>query len=167
MQRFQLCFVDDSFGTAIDIIIKLSPAFVSLVVGCFGVYIAFNQYRTAKDKLRLELFEKRIDAYEKLQEYFNCILRDGRVENQAMSTLAEARYRSHFLFGNEILELINEVWNKASEMRRFHLILYKSNPLPVGEERDRICEEESNLLQWNLDKQKELPNKYSKYLKFM
>jgi hypothetical protein len=151
----------------LDVIVKLTPAFVSLVVGSFGTYIAFNQYRTNRDKLRLDLFEKRIEAYEKLQEYFNYLLRDGRVEDKAIPILAEARYKSLFLFGNEITEYIDEVWAKASEMRRLDLKLYGSNPLPVGEDRDRVCEEESDLLQWNLDQQKDSPKKYFKYLKFM
>lgn len=109
----------------LDFIVKLTPAFVSLVVGSFGTYIAFNQYRTNRDKLRLDLFEKRIEAYENLQEYFNYLLRDGCVEDKAISILVEARYKSLFLFGNEITEYIDEVWAKASEMRHLDLKLYE------------------------------------------
>jgi hypothetical protein len=150
----------------LDVIVKLTPAFVSLVVGIFGTYIAFNQYRTNRDTLRLDLFEKRIEAYEKLQEYFNYLLQNGHFEEKAIPILAVARYKSLFLFGDEITEYIDEVCAKAIEMRRLYLKLYGSNPLPVGEDRDRVCEEESALFKWNLDKQKDSPKKYSKYLKF-
>ncbi|MDX2231978.1 MAG: hypothetical protein NW220_20250 [Leptolyngbyaceae cyanobacterium bins.349] len=151
----------------LDIIAKLAPAVVALVVGIFGTYIGFNQYRTNRDKLRLDLFDKRLEAYEKLQEYFNCLLRDAQVDNKAISILAEVRYKSLFLFGDEITEHINEVWDKAIEMRRLNLNLYGSGGLPVGEERNIICDEESRLLQWNLNQQNDSPKRYAKYLKFM
>ena len=151
----------------LDIVVKLAPAFVALVVGSFGAYIGFNQYRTNRDKLRLDLFEKRLEAYEKLQEYFNYLLRDVHVDNKAISILAEARYKSLFLFGNEITEHINDVWEQAIKMRRLNLKLYGSGGLPVGEERDMVSDEESNLLQWNLDQQNDSPKRYAKYLKFM
>ena len=40
------------------------------MVGDIGAWIAYSQYRTAKDKLSLDLFEKRLAVYEKLQGYF-------------------------------------------------------------------------------------------------
>lgn len=151
----------------LDVMVKLAPAFVALVVGSFGAYIGFNQYRTNRDKLRLDLFEKRLEAYEKLQEYFNCLLRDARVDDKTIPILAEARYKSLFLFGSEITGHINEVWDKAIEMRLLDLKLYGSKALPVGEERNRVCDKESELLQWNFDQQKDSPKRYAKYLKFM
>jgi hypothetical protein len=151
----------------LDVIVKLTPASVSMVVGGFGTYIAFNQYRTNRDKLRLDLFEKRLEAYEKLQEYFNDVLRNGCVEDKAIPILAEARYKSLFLFGNEITEYIDEVCAKMSEMRRLQLKLDGSNSLPVGEDRSRVCEEQYYILLWHLNQQKDSSKKYYKYLKFM
>jgi hypothetical protein len=150
----------------LDIMAKFAPAFVAFVVGIFGTCIGFNQYRTSRDKLRLDLFEKRFEAYEKLQEYFNCLLRDAQVDKKVLSLLAEARYKSLFLFGNEITEYIDEVWDKAIEMRRLNLKLHGSQGLPVGEERNMVCDKESSLLQWNLDQQRDSPKRYVKYLKF-
>ena len=151
----------------LDTIVKLAPASVALVIGSIGTYIAFNQYRTNRDKLRLDLFEKRLEAYEKLQEYFNYLFRDVHVDNKAISILAEARYRSRFLFGDEIMEHISEVWDRAMEMRCLGLKLYGSERLPVGEERDMACDKESSLLQWNITQQSNSPERYAKYLKFM
>lgn len=150
-----------------DVILRLAPAFVALVVGSFGTYVAFNQYRTNRDKLRLDLFEKRLEAYEKLQEYFNYLLQDAHVDNKAISILAEARYKSLFLFGNEITEHINEVWDQAVKMRRLNLTLSGSGGLSIGEDPYIVSEEESVLLQWNLDRQNDSPKRYAKYLKFM
>jgi hypothetical protein len=53
-----------------DIIVKLTPSIITFMVGGIGSCIAYNQYRTNKDKLRLDLFGKRLEAYENLQKYF-------------------------------------------------------------------------------------------------
>jgi hypothetical protein len=47
-----------------------------------------------------------LEAYEKLQEFFTSVLRDGTVKNTALITLAEARYKSRFLFGTDITKTV-------------------------------------------------------------
>ena len=151
----------------LDVLAKLAPAIVSIVVGGFATYIGFNQYKINLEKLRLDLFERRLEAYEKLQEYFNCLLQGSHVDSKVLSILAEARYKSLFLFGDEITEHINEVFNKAIELRRLNLTLYGLERLLVGEEREIACAEESILLEWNIDQQNNSSKRYAKYLKFI
>jgi hypothetical protein len=150
----------------LDLLVKLTPAFITLIVGVFGSYIAFNQYRTNHDKLRLDLFEKRLDAYEKLQEYFACLIREARVEDRAMAILYEARYKSLFLFGEDIIEHIDKILERAKEMREIHLKLSGQNPLPVGEERTRLAYRQRDLLEWHDKQREDSPKRYAKYLKF-
>lgn len=156
----------------IDLATKLAPAFAVLIVGLFSTYIGFNQYQTNRNKLRLDLFEKRLEAYEKLQEYFNCVCREGHVEDTMFSILAEARYKSAFLFGDEISEHIDEVWDKARRMGRLRLELYSSKHKLNEEERNeeerqKIVDEHSELFQWTLDQQKDSPKLYAKYLRII
>jgi hypothetical protein len=150
----------------LDILIKLTPAFITLTVGMFGSYIAFNQYRTNRDKLRLDLFEKRLDAYEKLQEYFTFLVRKARVEDEAIALLAEARYKSLFLFDDDITRFIDQVWDKAREMQRIRLDLFGQNPIPVGEERTRLARRNQELLEWHDKQREDSPQRYTKYLRF-
>lgn len=151
----------------LDIIVKLSPAFVTLILGSIGTYIAFSQYRTSRDKLRLDLFEKRLEAYEKLQEYFNYVARYAYVDEKAFAILREARYKSLFLFGNEITEYIDEVLDKGIGLMHLNLKIDGHDSLPVGEERTRACQEKCKLLHWNDEQQREPPKRYFKYMKFI
>jgi hypothetical protein len=150
----------------LDLLVKLTPAFITLTVGAFGSYIAFNQYRTNRDKLRLDLFEKRLDAYEKLQEYFACLMREARVEDRAMAILHEARYKSLFLFGEDIIEHTDEILKKAKEMRQIHPKLFGQNSLPMGEERTQLAYRQQDLLEWHDKQREDSPKRYAKYLKF-
>lgn len=144
----------------------MTPAFITFIVGGFGTYIAFNQYQTNKDKLRLDFFDKRLDAYEKLQEYFKYLVREAKVSEEALAILAKARYKSFFLFGNDANEHITEVWEKAREMQDISLKLFGENRLPVGEERSRLARRKNELLEWNFQQLQDSPKRYSKYLNF-
>ncbi|MFZ4675715.1 MAG: hypothetical protein ACOYM4_08490 [Nodosilinea sp.] len=150
----------------LDILLRLIPALITLIVGVFGSYIAFNQYRTNRDKLRLDLFEKRLEAYEKLQEYFSYLIREPRVKDEAMEILYEARYRSLFLFDEEIACHIDQVLEKAKEMREIHSKLFGQNSLPQGEERTRLVYRNRDLKEWHDKEREDSPRRYARYLKF-
>ena len=58
----------------VDLIVKLTPAFITFVIGVVGSTIAYRQYRLStlqhqlnQNRLRLDLFSKRLEAYEMLQ----------------------------------------------------------------------------------------------------
>lgn len=150
----------------LDIIVKLTPAIVALVVGLVASGIAFLQFRIARDRLRLDLFTKRLEAYEKLQEFFVSVMSEGTVHHSALRVLSEARYKSRFIFGPEIDEAFATLWKQAVEMRRLRLQLDGSCSLPVGPERTAACDQEEALLNWMADQMNDSPNRYSKYLHF-
>lgn len=150
----------------VDIVVKLTPAFITLVVGLIASLVAYLQYKTNNDKLRLDLFSKRLAAFEKLQEFFTSVLREGCVKDEALVVLAEARYKSRFLFGKEIEGYFDELWNKAVDMRGLRSRLYGSGSLPVGAERTAVCEQESALLKWQMKQMKTAHERYAPYLRF-
>jgi hypothetical protein len=150
----------------VDIVVKLTPAFITLVVGLIASLVAFLQYKTNSDKLRLDLFSKRLEAFEKLQEFFTSVLREGTVKDEALLVLAEARYKSRFLFGIEIEAYFDELWKKAVDTRGLRSRLYGPGSLPVGTERNAVCDQESELLKWHLDQMKTVHERYGPYLRF-
>ena len=150
----------------IDTVVKLTPAIVSLVVGAVACGIAFFQFRIARDKLRFDLFSKRLEAYEKLQEFFTSVLREGAVIDAALPVLAEARYKSRFIFGPEIAEYFTTIWTKAGEMIVLRSKIYGPDALPVGPDRSKVCDELAAKLHWMFEEMNKVPSRYSKYLSF-
>lgn len=51
-------------------------------------------------------------------------------------------------------------------MRQLQLKLYGPNSLPIGEERNKVASEESELLAWNIEQLNDSSQRYFKYLKF-
>jgi hypothetical protein len=161
---------DEQFPYWVDLVEKLAPVFITAVIGFCGFYIASRQYKTSRDKLRLDLFEKRLEAFEKLQEYFGFVLRDGTVKDEALQPLHAALYKSRFLFGPEIQMYLKDLWGKAIDMRTLRLKLY-SGPgdqlgLPVGPERSAVVEKDSALLLWHSEEMVKVQERYAKYLQF-
>ncbi|MEM1309130.1 MAG: hypothetical protein AAGF98_06450 [Cyanobacteria bacterium P01_H01_bin.153] len=150
----------------LDVAVKLTPAFITLIVGSFGSWIAFSQYQTNKDKLRLDLFEKRLEAYEKLQEYFRYLVREANVSDEAFASLVEARYKSIFLFDQDIADYIEDVLKKSKEIRMIYIDLNGEDRLPIGQKRNQLVRRKEELLEWHDKQMKESPQRYSKYLKF-
>jgi hypothetical protein len=150
----------------LDVISKLTAPIITLIVGSFAGYVAYLQFKINREKLRLDLFTRRLEAFEKVQEYFTLVMREGRVTDEALRLLSEARYRSRFLFGHEMEKYFDELWEKAFQMRGLYLRLYGPNSLPVGPERTSICEQESVLLKWKIAQLKSSHEKYARYMRF-
>ena len=153
----------------IEIVVKLTPAFVTLVIGAVASLISFQQYRISHDKLRLDLFSKRLEAYEKLQEFFASVLQNGTVENAALHSLAVARYKSRFLFGPEIEAMFDTLWKKAIDRQTLRSKIYGPTGysiMPVGEERSSIVAQDHELNIWMMKEMEDAPKRYAKYLHF-
>ena len=150
----------------VDIVVKLTPALVTLVLGLVASCIGYLQYKTNRDKFRLDLFNKRLEAYEKLEEFFTSVLREGTVRDGALGILAEARYKSRFLFdqGNE--KFFDNLWKQAVDVHFLYAKMYGPSALPVGPDRTEVCERESALVREIHNLAKDAPQQYARYLRF-
>jgi len=150
----------------LDIVVKLTPAFVTSVLGGFGFWLAWRQHKIQNDKLRLDLFEKRLDAYEKLQEFFSHMLQHAVFDERATVLLHEARYKSRFLFDDGIRSHVEKLWEQGFKMRELRRKMYGPDALPVGPERSAVCEKESAILKWIMDQMVASQERFARYLEF-
>jgi len=58
----------------------ISTPLIAMLAGGFGGYVAWRQWRTAQDRLRLDLFEKRLAIYTATMKFLASILTSGRVD---------------------------------------------------------------------------------------
>jgi hypothetical protein len=134
----------------IDILSALLVPLIAIV----GAYIAYQQYRTNRQRLRHETYERRLAVYKSVQRYLSEILRDGRTTyDRALQFYSEASEEA-FLFDDSVQGKIDELYKKSIDMAAVHEKLYPSDGssgLPVGEERSRISNEMSELLKWHLN----------------
>lgn len=90
----------------------LQPS-VTLVVGAMAVWIAIQQWQVNKNKLRIDLFDKRYELYRKTIDFIRRIA-EGKSSKSDLDAFNELMIRSKFLVGAELYEFLNERYLEAS-----------------------------------------------------
>ena len=93
----------------VQILQALGPMAVALVVGLAAAALAYGQWKTARDKLRLDLFERRMEVYLLIDEFRVRALKNGAVNHDDIGILHRAEERAKFLFGSDVSEFIEEL----------------------------------------------------------
>jgi hypothetical protein len=134
-------------------------AFIGLVVA----WVGFQQHVLAREKLKLDLFEKRFAVYKAAQRFLSSILTSGALESNAHGEFRRDNQDAVFLFGPEIEQYLTILDHKALDMRSLNI---QFRPLPVGEERTRLCEQEGELLKQLTSELPKLKEVFDPYLRF-
>lgn len=148
----------------------LIPALIASAVG----WVAYNQYRVARAKLNLDLFERRARLFAILNEALSA---RGEVESNAgypedqhvkvldpVRLLAESREEFHFLFGNEIAELVGATIKNSYRARAIERSLAQVRT--PTETRALETKERIELNEWFDRERRGLLDRFTRYLGF-
>jgi len=111
------------------------------------VYIAFQNHRIAKSKMRLDLYKQRFKIYNELQEFFKYIMIEGTVTSSVAGNLAHNTKEAVFLYDSFIVKYLKNMHSKAFELIALDRKL-RDTSLPVGETRSKYACEMEALLNW-------------------
>jgi len=142
--------------------IDVLSALMTPTIGVMAILIAYQQYKVNSNRLRHELYERRLRVYKSVQSFLSEIIRDADIEYQRCGLFYSEASEAVFLFDKNIQDYIDKLYKNGIKMHRLHEKLYPSTGkggLPVGEERTKIAEENSKILEWftdQFDKSKEL-----------
>jgi hypothetical protein len=87
----------------------------TVAIAMFAAFIAFGQWWTARQKLNLDLFEKRFEVYKDLRNVISEAIQLGRVQQHA-GLMNEVFARSQFLFGDEINSSLTKIYSLVGEI---------------------------------------------------
>ena len=134
--------------------VEFLSALLVPLIAIIGAFIAYQQYRINQQRLRHETYEHRLAVYKAIQRYLSEVIRDGKTSyERALQFNAEAS-EAFFLFDSSVQERIDLIYKKSIRMEYLNKKMNtgnKGNPMPVGEERSKVVEEESELLKWHAD----------------
>lgn len=136
---------------------------ITVIIGISVAILAYQQYRLAKDKFRLDLFEKRFSVYKGVQVFLTKIMSKGRVESSDFFEFRGSTQDAVFLFENDIPDFIKSLDEKALAV---NTITEQLKGSPIGEERSRLVEQESERLTWLLNQLPRLKEVFGPYLRF-
>jgi len=116
-------------------------AFVTLVVGLIAIGISYKQYKTAKAKLKLDLFEKRYSVFESAWRFLS---ESTNVNNTApfAPDFTNMTPQAGFLFGPEVEKYLKDIWEKRAQLKA--IFVEQSSRSLTNEEISR----KNELLNW-------------------
>jgi len=143
--------------------IQVFQGLLTPVIGAAVGGIAFMQWRTAHQKVVLDLFEKRLFVYNLLEEAaIEFELSPGR-NDLPIRNAAEALSKGKFLFGADAFARIHQFFNavKRFEPMPLEVALYDSE----AERKNNIEKEHSAIMAEVKEFRRDMPNIFERYLR--
>lgn len=91
--------------------------FASIIAVAVAV-IAYFQWRTAHDRVTLDLFDRRREVYDEIVDSIFPIIAHGSVMRaDADSAFLIASRKAQFLFGDDVINYLNDLWKLMNDIR--------------------------------------------------
>ena len=150
---------------AIKEVAEVLSGFMTPLIAVIAAYIAWQQHKTSRDTLKLNLYDRRLKVYRGLMDLFAAVLEDNDNEPPNLGKYYADTSEKKFLFDDKIIAFMNEVREKAVKLRQVKRKLTR-RPGPEEKELDQLCEQDHELLTWFSDELEQLPGRFEKPLGF-
>ena len=95
------------------IIIDFLSSLLPIVLTVFGLYIAIQQYRTNRKRIKNDLFDRRYAVFSAILEFISKIAKGGSVTQEDRIEFMSSTRGAEFLFDKTIKDYIDEIWEKT------------------------------------------------------
>jgi hypothetical protein len=110
-------------------------ALLTPVIAILGAYIAIQQWYTAQNKLRLDLFEKRFSVYNAARNLIGSIVTSGKAKDDELFKYLTGTREAKWLFNVDVANYLEQrLYRPALDLQCLDAEL---EGLPVGEERTK------------------------------
>jgi len=144
--------------------VNIFSALLTPLIALFVAYIAWQQHRTNKQKLKLDLFDRRFEVYEATKKYLAKIGAKDDVTRDDLVNFNIETNKSYFLFGNDIQEYLNELHSKGVILHSLNKKL-RTDKLSQ-DEREEVIEKEGKNFEWLTDQLTKSKDIFGKYMRF-
>ncbi len=137
---------------------------IGSIIALLVAYIAFQQYKTAKDKLKLDLYNKRFKVYTAAKKLVGTAVAKGDLKQDDIFSFWIDVNEAQFLFGkigNEIYVYMDLLNKQGFQLNYLGKRIRDSQD---NKEKENLLEKRDELFKWFEDQITELPKKFSKYL---
>jgi hypothetical protein len=145
-------------------IISVFQGLLTPTVAVIATYIAWQQYKANRYKLKLDLYQQRFRVFEALRDVLAMMYTTGVDEKKLFELLSKTR-ETEFLFGPDIKDYVETVRFHATTLSSAHKALdemLRTNA--PAEKRAPMAKGESQETTWAYDETRRIPAKFGKYL---
>jgi hypothetical protein len=143
--------------------IPAATLILTVAIGCVTAYIAIQQWRINKNKLRLDLFDRRWSVFEATMRLAEIVITKGDISLEEVHRFAFATKGVEFLFNRELQDYCDDQLHK--EALAVHMGKRKIDSLPEGDERDKSTVLWQDRIVWFSDQRKEIQKRFAPFLK--
>ncbi len=128
------------------------------MVAAVGVAIAYGQWRTAQNKLKLDLFEKRMSVYQTARDMISFVATRGKINPEEQLKYLLGIQTAKWLFGLEVAEYLQKtLWKQVVGLDFSQTMM--SNTDRDDPERSKYITNKAETLAWVIDQYKVLDAK--------
>jgi len=147
--------------------IQILQGLLTPVIACIAVYIAYQQHKTARYRLRLDLYNKRFNMFNSTKSLLGKIVSMGDVTNEELSDFHRSTAEAIFLFKQDIPDYLGELDKQGSTLQRFEKRIKSSDFSIIGDkEREEILDKRGEIFSWFTEQFEVCQQKFGEYLNF-
>jgi len=139
------------------------PAVAIPIIAILGLYIAYRQWFTVHNKLKLDLFEMRVSIYDTSTKYIKEIMQGGFVSDQILMDFLAGTRNAKWLFSDDVVKYLDdELYAKGVDLQCLRSEL---EGVGAGEERSTNIRKQTKIKKWLLSQFTVLDKKFGPHLK--
>ena len=143
-------------------LVKLFSALLTPTIAIVTTFIAIQQYRLQKFKVRHELFERRLAVYKAVAEYLTVVIRPEPPADESALKMIRETADASFLFKEEISNYLEELYKKGIDLWVLNEEL--SDRTMDKQERRTKAVERGELKKWFGNQYSAAHEKFKRYL---
>jgi hypothetical protein len=127
----------------------------------FGAYIAYRQWLTAHERVKLDLFDRRLAAYQRLKDAVAPINASGKVKIEDSDRFVSAMYDMRFLFDQEMEKFVAQIYDALLSKHALDL-----TDSPAADKEKRLKKSGELFTRITNGIYKEMPDRMEKFMRF-
>jgi hypothetical protein len=92
---------------------------LTLLVSVLVLLVSYSQWRTANQKVVIDLYDRRLKVYSQLEAAIGEVMREGQAHASAFQAFATGQADARFLFGDDIKGCLQELRKSFAWMIAF------------------------------------------------
>lgn len=131
------------------------------IIALVAAWVAFRQWQIARNKLKLDLFEKRMAVYDAARKALGAVAARGRLTRDEEVEYLTGVSPAKWLFGRELAKYLDEtLWHRLVDLE-LHNSMSQGEP---SEERSHHVRARAETMKWLVAQYSELDRQCAGYL---
>ena len=135
----------------------------TLLIAAIVAYIMRQQHKTDKDKLRYDLYDRRLKIFQGTMVLLGRVVVQKKLNIENIDQFNRERAEAIFLFEKDVTDYLTTIDRNCLDLWGVTQVLKTE---PEGKPRSAAAKQQKALLQWFGDQAEVLTSKFEKYLRF-